>query len=136
MREILSPEQSPCGFVLPVKHGISFLALSHHNIARYQNLLLWHLRGDLSWPPALILKRFAELNRYRNLIYNHNTAKPRLSAPLFITEANELMMWSCLALRGGIPKKYLLLFAVQSIDFPVILLLVYLKASGILQAFR
>lgn len=57
-----SPQSNPAWICLPRKHSISFLALSHHNIARYQNQLLWHLQGDLSQLPALILKRFAELN--------------------------------------------------------------------------
>jgi len=98
--------------------------------------LLWCLRGDSSQLPGLILKRFAELNWYRNLIYNHKTANRRLSAPLFITEVNELMMGSCMALHGGIPQNSPLMFAVQAIDFPVGLLLIYLKASGVLQTFR
>lgn len=57
----VSMEQTPCSSLSGVKPPPAGL-FPRSLTPRCRELLLCHPRGDLSWMPALILKRFAELN--------------------------------------------------------------------------
>lgn len=57
----VSMEQTPCSSLSGVNPPPAGL-FPRFLTPRYRELLLCHPRGDLSWMPALILKRFAELN--------------------------------------------------------------------------